>query len=398
MKESFHKVSAHLQNAIERGSFPGAQFVIGERGKIVAEAALGYAVLEPEAIPVTTQTIYDLASLTKPLLTALLTVIFAERRRLDLSAPASDYLEELRHTDKRNITLLHLLTHTSGLPAWRPLYLEARNRNEVVSAIARLPRDNRNGTEVATIAVYSDLNFILLGFILERLTGDRLDQIAQQEVFNPLKLKRTFFNPALELRREIAATEFGQNHERKSVAEMKIVCPTTTSNDAPNDAPDDKRLRPLRRKHLLWGEVHDGNAYFMEGVAGHAGLFSTAREVFRLANQFIKGSQLLKNESLPLFTHNYTIGHNDARSIGWMLAASKDCSAGGALPDSAFGHTGFTGTSVWLDGQKQRVLVLLTNRVHPQVRDLGMKSTRQQFHQLAVEALNGLPKAADERA
>ncbi len=389
MKELFHRVSAHLQNAIGRGTFPGAQFVIGARGKIVAEDALGYAVLEPEQIPVTLHTIYDLASLTKPLLTTLLTMIFAERGGLDLSAPASRYLEELRNPDKRAITLLHLLTHTSGLPAWRPLYLEARTRTDVVATIANAPCENRQGTKRATEALYSDLNFILLGFVLERVTGERLDLIAQKEICNPLGLKQTFFHPPLELRREIAATELGQTHERKTVAEMKIVCPTSASGDAPST-----NLRPLRRKHLLWGEVHDGNAYFMEGVAGHAGLFSTARDVYRIAKEFLEGSKLLKRESLSLFTHNFTRGAGDARSIGWMLAATKDCSAGGSLPFEAFGHTGFTGTSVWVDGQRLRVFVLLTNRVHPEVRDFGMKPARQQFHSLAVEALNRLGESA----
>src|SRR6185369_10264267 len=161
-------------------------------------------------------------------------------------------------------------------------------------------------------------------------------------------------------------------------AQMKIICPVPAPGSESNN-----KLHPLRRKHLLWGEVHDGNAYFMEGVAGHAGLFSTAQEVFAIASQFINGSKLLQNQSLSLFTQNFTRGAGDARSLGWMLAATKDCSAGRLLPDDAFGHTGFTGTSVWIDGQRERIFVLLTNRVHPQVRDFGMQQVRQHFHTLA---------------
>jgi CubicO group peptidase (beta-lactamase class C family) len=393
VKEPFHRVSVHLQKAIARGTFPGAQFVVGEGGEIISQEALGYAVIAPEKIAATLDTIYDLASLTKPLLTALLTVIFIERGKLDLSAPASAYLEELLTADKRAITLLHLLTHTSGLQAWRPLYLEARARGDVVAAIAHTPRDNRETGESAAGTLYSDLNFILLGFILERVAGERLDRIAQKEIFEPLGLTETFFSPPSELKRKIAATESGQKHERTTLAGMKIVCPAPAPEDMPNTSP-----RPLRRKQVIWGEVHDGNAYFMEGVAGHAGLFSTAREVFQIANQFIPGSKLLKNRSLSLFTDTFTQGPGDARSVGWMLARTEDCSAGGALPLDAFGHTGFTGTSVWLDWRKQRVFVLLTNRIHPQVRDLGMKAARQQFHRLAVEALNRLSEPADERA
>jgi serine-type D-Ala-D-Ala carboxypeptidase len=383
VKDSFNQLHAHLRDAIERGVFPGAQFLIAEDGRIVAEAALGNALIEPQVIPVSEQTIYDLASLTKPLVTALLTVIFAERGYLALSRPVGDYLQEMATSDKGAITLTQLLTHTSGLPAWRPLYLEAQNRAAVVAAIAHTPRQLPD-PESAPAAVYSDLNFILLGFLLERLGGERLDRLAEREIFLPLGLSRTGFNPAPELRPQIAATEFGQRHERRTVAAMKVVCPTAGRGSRVDD-----RWQPLRRKHLLWGEVHDGNAYFMEGVAGHAGLFSTAREVFAIAGQFIDGSQLLRRESLTLFTRNFTEGAGDARSPGWMLAATRDCSAGPALPLTAFGHTGFTGTSLWLDGRQRRIFILLTNRVHPQVRDLALKQVRQQFHRLAVEALNG---------
>jgi serine-type D-Ala-D-Ala carboxypeptidase len=384
VNESFNKLCAHLQDAIRRGVFPGAQFVIGEDGKVIAEAALGCAVIEPQPIPVTEHTIYDLASLTKPLVTALLTVLFAERRILDFAAPASHYLEELRTADKQAITLLQLLTHTSGLAAWRPLYLEARGRADVVAAIARTPRQQPPNAESASVAVYSDLNFILLGFILERLCGERLDRLAQKEIFQPLGLTETCFNPPPELRPQIAATEFGQAHERKTIAQLKIVCPAPALGNRAKH-----KRQPLRRKHLLWGEVHDGNAFFMEGVSGHAGLFSSAREVFAIAGQFISGSKLLHQGSLAGFAQNFTSGAGEARSLGWMLAATGDCSAGSALPAAAFGHTGFTGTSLWIDAQNRRVYVLLTNRVHPQVGDFGMKQARQGFHALAVEALQG---------
>lgn len=138
----------------------------------------------------------------------------------------------------------------------------------------------------------------------------------------------------------------------------------------------------------LRGEVHDGNARFLDGVAGHAGLFSTAREVFRIANQFLPGSLLLKPDSLRLFTGNFTRGRGDRRSIGWMLAETPNCSAGPLLPESAFGHTGFTGTSIWVDPVRSRVMVLLTNRIHPVVTDVDMKAARQKFNSLAIEAMD----------
>jgi serine-type D-Ala-D-Ala carboxypeptidase len=386
VNDAFETVREHLQNEIERGTFPSAQFVVGELGESLASEALGFAVTTPEAIAATPETIYDLASLTKPLITALLTVLFAEGGSLDLKAPASHYLDELRTSDKRSITLTQLLTHTSGLAAWRPLYLEAQTRAEVLAVIAHSEMQAASPAAV----VYSDLNFILLGFVLERIAGVRLDAIAQAEIFAPLGLRRTMFNPPAELQHEIAATELGQTYERTTVANLKFVCPLR-ARPAGEQSP-----QPLRRKSLIWGEVHDGNAYFMNGVAGHAGLFSTARDIFFLANQFLSCGKLLKRQSLSLFTTNYTAGRGDHRSIGWMLASTKASSAGRALPPQAFGHTGFTGTSLWLDQERQRVLVLLTNRVHPQARDLGMKQARQKFNSLAVEALNAMSRSSHD--
>jgi CubicO group peptidase (beta-lactamase class C family) len=140
---------------------------------------------------------------------------------------------------------------------------------------------------------------------------------------------------------------------------------------------------------MIWGEVHDGNANFMGGVAGHAGLFSTAREAFRMATQFLGGSELLNTESLHLFSDNLTPGCATSRSIGWILAETPDCSAGPALPPAAFGHNGFTGTSIWMDPAKRRVFVLLTNRIHPRVDAVDMREIRRRFNALAVETLDG---------
>lgn len=381
----FVEVESHLQACIERGVFPGAQYVIGERGVIVVSGALGAAVLEPERIPATTETIYDLASLTKPLVTTLLTMMFAERSLLRLDAPVGDYLQECRDTDKRDITLLELLTHTSGLEDWRPLYLDARRRQDAVAAIARSSR-----AQQPAIVVYSDLNFILLGFLLERLAGERLDRLAERNIFAPLGLRRTMFNPPAALQRQIAATERGQDYERATVARRQFVCPLPATeaieaeakqNDTGKGSP-----QPLRRKQTIWGAVHDGNAYFLDGVAGHAGLFSTAAEVFHLASQFLPGSRLLQAETLAVFSRNFTEGRGAARSPGWMLAATEDCSAGAALDAAAFGHTGFTGVSVWVEAKTERVFVLLTNRVHPLAVDGGVKAARQSFHRLAASA------------
>ncbi|HVG22101.1 MAG TPA: serine hydrolase, partial [Blastocatellia bacterium] len=298
--------------------------------------------------------------------------------------------------------LTELLTHTSGLPNWMPLYLEVGSAAEVPARIARaLP-----GPDTAPALVYSDLNYILLGCVLERLTGERLDRIARSEIFEPLGLKRTMFNPPPELRRETAATEHGQIFERANAMEgwaaggSQLAAGTDLSiSDVLASRPPSELLAidcpppadsPARdwRRHVIWGEVHDGNAHFLGGVAGHAGLFSTAREVFTIASQFFRGSQLVTDDSLRLFTENLTPGHDTARSISWILAATGDCSAGPALAPTGIGHNGFTGTSVWMDPQKRRAFVLLTNRIHPKVAATDMKQIRQRFNSLAVESLD----------
>jgi CubicO group peptidase (beta-lactamase class C family) len=203
MTRSSKKLSDCLQAQIARGSFPGAQYVVGQDRRIISEGALGFAVVEPERIAVTPDTIYDLASLTKPLVTSLLAVIFAGLGLIDLSAPVGDYLSEFDEKRKRHVTLTRLLTHVSGLPNWRPLYLETTDSAHVPAYISGL-LDDSSGTEAAPL-IYSDLNYILLGCVLERVSGERLDRLAQKKIFGPLGLKRTMFNPPPELRREIAA-------------------------------------------------------------------------------------------------------------------------------------------------------------------------------------------------
>lgn len=378
-------ISTYLQSEIERGSFPGAQYAVGEDQLIVAEDALGLAVVEPERVPTTLDTIYDLASLTKPLVTALLIVRFSERGLLDLNAPIARYLDEFADAGKHEITLLELLTHTSGLPNWRPLYLEAQTREDVPAAIARilLEQDIPGLPDV----IYSDLTYVLLGFVLERLSGERLDRLAEREIFSPLGLKRTAFNPPGDWLREIAATEQGQDFECANAAATPRSS-IASSHHHPISPSHLSHLSHRWREGVIRGEVHDGNANFMGGVAGHAGLFSTAREVFRIANQFLLGSELLKPESLHLFRDNLTPDCTTSRSIAWILAETPDCSAGPALPRTAFGHNGFTGTSIWVDPSKQRVFVLLTNRVHPRVEPIDMRDIRRQFNTLAVETLD----------
>jgi serine-type D-Ala-D-Ala carboxypeptidase len=364
------RITELLENHIKAGDFPSAVYLVAEQGRIVFADALGNAVVAPQQIPATLDTIYDLASLTKPLVTGMLCARRIEGGELTLDSSVSHYLPEFERTDKQAITIRELLTHTSGLPAWRPLYILAEGeRDRAVAAIANLDLEYKPGTRV----VYSDLGFITLGLLLERLTGRTLAELAQTEIFRPLALQHTFFNPERALQTGIAACETGNGYERQT-------CVDTSAGEFSN-----------WREELIWGEVHDGNAYFLGGAAGHAGLFSTAPETCAIANQFLASqTRLLKPETTQLFRKNFTPGLNEARSIAWQLAATKDSSAGPDLPPDSFGHSGFTGTSCWVDPNLDRVFILLTNRTHGHALPfININSVRRKFHSLAVEALTG---------
>jgi CubicO group peptidase (beta-lactamase class C family) len=295
-----------------------------------------------------------------------------ESGELTLDGVVSHYLPELDRPDKNKITVRQLLTHSSGLPAWRPLYqLTSGKREATLAAIAEEKLEYVPGTRV----LYSDLGFIILGFLLERLTQRSLSEQAFGEIIRPLNLSHTFFNPATSIRSRTAASERGNAYERETVLALKQGSPAGAG---------------LRNADVIWGEVHDGNAYFLGGAAGHAGLFSTVLETLRIAEQFIAGrSELLRQETCALFRANMTVGLEEARSAAWQLALTKDSTAGVDLPPESFGHTGFTGTSCWIDSAKERVYILLTNRTHARKLPFAnLKSVRQQFHSLAAAALD----------
>jgi CubicO group peptidase (beta-lactamase class C family) len=367
MTKPNEQLSSLLQTHIDAGEFPSAVYLVAERDQIVYEDALGHSVVEPYRIANKLDTIYDLASLTKPLVTTLLCARRIELGELTLDSSVSHYLAEFDRTDKQIITIRELLTHTSGLPAWRPLYLLAEDEPErTAGAIANLELEYKPGMRV----VYSDLGFIALGILLERMSHHSLAELAKHEIFEPLKLTQTFFNPELALQTGIAACETGNAYE----ADMVKQSGAEYANS---------------RQRLIWGEVHDGNAYFLGGAAGHAGLFSTARETFAITQQFLADTtKLLTSKTCRLFRENMTPGFEEARSIGWQLAATKDSTAGAELPPDSFGHNGFTGTCVWIDPQHLRTFILLTNRTHARALPFAnINAVRREFNRLAVKSL-----------
>jgi CubicO group peptidase (beta-lactamase class C family) len=362
-------ISDLLEEHIKAGDFPSAVYLVAENGKVVFTDALGHSAVEPYRVTNKLDTIYDLASLTKPLVTGLLCARRIELGELTLDSSVAHYLPEFDRTDKSMITVRELLTHSAGLPAWRPLYLLAEDEPErAAGAIASLDLEYKPGTRV----VYSDLGFIALGMLLARMTGHSLADMARNEIFEPLNLQQTFFNPEEALQTGIAACETGNGYEREMVEQSGI--------------------GPYQncRQRLIWGEVHDGNAYFLGGAAGHAGLFSSAPDTFILAQQFLpESSKLLSAETCSLFRTNMTPELEESRSLGWQLAQTSESTAGLDLPGDSFGHNGFTGTSLWIDPEWGRIFILLTNRTHArQLPFANINGVRRRFNSLAVAALS----------
>lgn len=378
-------ISEFLRERIAAGDFPSAVYLIAEKGEIIFQDALGFAVVEPEKIKAKLDTIYDLASLTKSLVTGLLCAKLIEKGKMNLSDKIANYFAEFDTNEKREITIKNLLTHTSGFQAWKPFYLthgssliseatdlglsNQRINKIVLKEISKTPLENPTISKV----VYSDFNFLMLGFLLEKFYEKDLYNIAVTEIITRLGLTRTFLGGLDTIRREIAACEFGNEYEKQTCIDTGFDISIYKWRD-----------------YQIWSEVHDGNCYFMNGVSGHAGLFSNALEVFKIAQQFLpEETTLLTAETCKLFSTNFTEGLNEARSISFQLAETKDSTASDALSKNSFGHLGFTGTSLWIEPEKRRIFILLTNRTH--ARELpfaNINVARRRFHELAAQVLD----------
>jgi CubicO group peptidase (beta-lactamase class C family) len=318
------EIDTFLQSEVDVGSFTSAVYAVGDSKRIIAEGVVGNSVVVPVRIKARLDTIYDCASLTKPLVT--MPLILQSVKNIDDKWYGFSYRE--------------LLIHTSGLRAWMPLY--ARNAKYIDTILKEGPEYPR-GTKV----VYSDLNFILLWYALP-------DYVARAK---PLLPDGAMFNPRPSLRSRIAATEWGQRYEAK----MANI--------------------PAPRDRLIWGETHDGNSFFAGGTAGNAGLFATARAVYRMAQAWVD-AEVLPREVVAEAIRNHTEGLDDARGLGWQLPTGSEATK--MLSKRAFGHTGFTGTSLWIDPDRDRIMVLLTNRVHPCAAPINIQRIRGEFHRMAL--------------
>lgn len=357
------EIDAFLEACIRRDEFPGAAWAVGDARRLIARGAVGSAVREPETIPATDDTLYDLASLTKPLATALLAVLLERDALLRMEDRVAALVPEWTSGDARHtLTLLDLLTHRSGLPAWIPLYAHADDVRGRIALLRAVPLAHAPLCGVT----YSCPNYLLAGFALERCAGAPLDRLFVERIARPLGLADLLFKPKGSLRRRVAATEDGNRHERR------IASPAADGYNG-------------WRQTGIWGDVHDHNAWSLGGAAGNAGLFGTADAVWSLAKVFLPGGPAFLGESgRAVFAHDFTPGLSQARSVGFQLASTPGSSAGPAMSAASFGHTGFTGTSLWIDPEADRIAVLLTNRVHPRYRDRDLHPVRREFNALAL--------------
>ena len=324
-----------VQRGITAGGYPGAAVVVGRKGAAVWERGFGKLSWETSSSAVDAEhTIYDIASLSKVVGTTTAIMVLYDEKKIDLDAPVFRYIPAFSGGLKDQITVRDLLTHRSGLPAGRDLWRKAHSPQEARDMVISTPLEYTPNTGY----IYSDLGADVLGMIVEQVSGQRLDIFLKRRVFGPLGMHDTFYRPADSLRYRIAPTE----------------------TNPPRGYP-------------LQGEVHDENAYALGGIAGHAGLFSTAADLSIFAQMMLNGgsydgTQILTDSTVSLFTRR-TAGH---RALGWDTA-DGDYGSGRYLTERAYGHTGYTGTSIWIDPDREMFVVLLTNRVHAAKADRPAK-------------------------
>jgi CubicO group peptidase (beta-lactamase class C family) len=351
----FQRAFDVLRSGIDQRAFPGAAVAITHQGKLIAHKGLGHFTYDATSQAIAAETVYDLASVTKVIATTAACMILHDRGLFKLDQPLAELLPGFAGSSsgqkdaRQKITLRMLLAHSSGLPAYIKLFQTAHNKDELLSQALQVPLTADPGTR----AEYSDIGFILLGQALEKLSGEPLDQFCQREIFAKLNLAHTCFNPP---------------------ADRKLSIPPTE---------DDRTFR----HRLIQGEVDDENASVMGGVAGHAGCFATALDVSVFAQCMLQGgSPLVKRETLEIFTRRQDTPTGTSRALGWDTP-SQPSQSGKYFSSRSYGHLGYTGTSLWIDPDRQLSITLLTNRTWPDRGSQSIKQIRPAFHNAVIEAL-----------
>jgi CubicO group peptidase (beta-lactamase class C family) len=350
-----------MKRGVDEEVFPGAVLLVAREGSILFLEAFGHARLLPER-PMMTDTVFDLASLTKPLATAVSVMLLVQQGRVDLDQPLGTAVAEFSDTDKRDISIRQLLSHTSGAPDYMPYYEMLRDlpASERKVALRELLVREDLINSPGSVCLYSDLGFMILQWVIEVIAGMPLDLFVEKSVYEPLGLSQLFFIP---LTRE----QVSGHH----------LCAAT------EDCP--------WRGKILDGEVHDDNAYALGGVAGHAGLFGTAQAVFGLLQEFLNAYSGRPNAGLfhrevvkVFFQRQSDVG---SWALGFDTPTRPDSSSGRYFSDQSVGHLGFTGTSFWMDLEKGMIVIFLTNRVHLGRTNEKIKAFRPALHDTVMETM-----------
>lgn len=335
-----------VETAVRNKFFPGAQLVIGHKDGIYVSEAFGHRSIIPEILPLDKNTLFDMASLTKVMATTMVFMKFMENGLISLYDKVGFFINDFKGGKKDDVTILNLVTHTAGFTPFKPLNTLCKNYKDSIKYICTSDLEYTPGTNV----VYSDFSYIILAYILEKIGNERLDKLSQKYVFDPLGMKNTCFNPKIT---NIAATE----------------------------------INPATNKPLV-GIVHDENARFLGGISGHAGLFSNIEDASKLANMLInQGKGFMSPPAFEAMTRNYTKGMDENRGIGWCIKGNELSSGGDLISPNAFGHTGFTGTSLWVDIEHDIYIGLLTNRVHPTRENMNIIRFRKLFHNAVLASV-----------
>ncbi|HSL89716.1 MAG TPA: serine hydrolase domain-containing protein [Ignavibacteriaceae bacterium] len=350
---NFSLVDELVNTAISEKVFPGASLLIWQNGKVIHRNFFGTFTYNSDAQVITDKSIFDLASLTKVIVTTTAAMICIDRGLFSLDDKVVKFVPEFGANGKENITIRNLLLHNSGLVAWRKFYGRGLDEFSVIKEIYESSLEFETGTKT----VYSDLGIITLGKIIEIVTGLKLDEFSEKEIFTPLNMISTFYNPLDSLKR--------------------LCAPTEQDN--------------YWRNKLLQGEVHDETAAMLGGIAGHAGLFSTTDDLAKFMTMIMnkgiyENKKILDNRTLEMFTKKQT--NQSSRGLGWDTKSEKGSSAGDLFSANSFGHTGFTGTSIWADPERNLFVVFLTNRVYPSRDNTKIISFRPKLHNEVINSIS----------
>src|SRR5438270_852230 len=345
--ERLARIDSVIRESIEKKELPGAVVLVARHGRVVWRKAYGARAVEPQREAMTTDTIFDLASLTKVVATTSSIMILIEQGKVRLSDSLVRFIPEMKGGGRDAITIEELLTHMTGFAPDFDLRERWIGYDEAIKRLSREPLRSQPGTRF----VYSDINYIALGEVVHRASGLMLDEFAKQNIFAPLGMRDTGFRPEAKLRARIAPTE-------KRRSQMNYL--GDTGADAGPEA-----------EQWLRGQVHDPTSFRMGGVAGHAGLFSTADDLAIFCQMLLKGGvfngvRILGPMTIAMMTRPHVVAENgSARGLGWDIATSFSANKGDLFPLGSFGHTGFTGTSIWIDPASDTFVIFLSNRVHP---------------------------------